>query len=52
MEYGTNTDQRIKDAIDKWVPDADNVLVVLNELALPQGVSVQLPSRGRITVCS
>jgi IgA Peptidase M64/FG-GAP-like repeat len=31
MEYGTNTDQRIKDAIDKWVPDADNVLVVLNE---------------------
>ena len=31
MEYGTNTDQRIKDAINKWVPDADNVLVVLNE---------------------
>src|SRR5678815_5188929 len=31
MEYGTNTDQRIKDAIAKWVPDANNVLVVLNE---------------------
>jgi hypothetical protein len=31
MEYGTNTDQRINDAINKWVPDADNVLVVLNE---------------------
>jgi hypothetical protein len=31
MEYGTNTDQRINDAIDTWVPDADNVLVVLNE---------------------
>ena len=31
MEYGTSTDQRIKDAINTWVPDADNVLVVLNE---------------------
>lgn len=31
MEYGPNTDQRIKDAINTWVPDADNVLVVLNE---------------------
>jgi len=31
LEYGTTTDQRIKDAINKWVPDADNVLVVLNE---------------------
>jgi len=37
MEYGTNTDQRIKDAIDKWVPDADNVLVVLNELGVASG---------------
>ena len=31
MEYGTNTEQRIKAAINKWVPDANNVLVVLNE---------------------
>lgn len=29
MEYGTHTDQRINDAINTWVPDADNV--VLNE---------------------
>lgn len=31
LEYGTNTEQRITNAIDTWVPDADNVLVVLNE---------------------
>lgn len=31
MEYGANTDQRINDAINTWVPDADIVLVVLNE---------------------
>ena len=31
MEYGVSTDQRINDAINTWVPDADNVLIVLNE---------------------
>jgi hypothetical protein len=31
LEYGTNSNQRIVDAIDTWVPDADNVLIVLNE---------------------
>jgi hypothetical protein len=31
LEYGVNTDQRINDAINTWVPDADNVLIVMNE---------------------
>jgi len=31
LEYGTNSDKRITDALNKWVPDFDNVLVVLNE---------------------
>jgi hypothetical protein len=31
LEYGTNTEQLITNAIDTWVPDADNVLIVLNE---------------------
>ena len=30
LEYGPQSDQRIKDALAKWVPDANEVLVVLN----------------------
>ncbi len=31
LEYGVNTNQRIVNALNTWVPDADNVLVVMNE---------------------
>jgi len=31
LEYGINTDQLIKDAIAKWVPDANEILVILND---------------------
>ncbi|HEY5856098.1 MAG TPA: M64 family metallopeptidase [Aldersonia sp.] len=31
MEYGAQTEQRIRDALDTWVPDADLVLIILNE---------------------
>jgi hypothetical protein len=30
LEYGPQTEQRIQDAINTWVPDANEVLVVLN----------------------
>jgi hypothetical protein len=30
LEYGPQTDQRIKDAINRWAPDANEILVVLN----------------------
>jgi hypothetical protein len=30
LEYGPETDQRIQDALDKWVPDWNELLVVLN----------------------
>ncbi len=32
MEYGTNTDQAIKDTLKKWVPDSQLVLIVLNTM--------------------
>ncbi len=31
LEYGAQTDQRILDALTTWVPDANEVLVVLND---------------------
>ena len=30
LEYGTQTEQRIQDALNKWVPDWNELLVVLN----------------------
>ncbi len=30
LEYGTNTEQRLQAALNKWVPDANEILVVLN----------------------
>ena len=30
LEYGAQTEQRIQDAINTWVPDANEILVVLN----------------------
>jgi len=33
MEYGTDTDSRIKAALKKWVPDYNFVLIVLNTLS-------------------
>src|SRR5215475_14191773 len=32
MEYGTDTDSRIKAALKKWVPDYNFVLIVLNNM--------------------
>lgn len=31
LEYGAQTEQRIQDAIAAWVPDANEILVVLND---------------------